>query len=184
MVVVYKISKFIHIVDIHTMQTFEVDQITYWKDPFKALLGRDRLTEFIVLDIEELDTNMNDSRAAIKQKFKQVKIQVARKSDFGVNDQTYWINSHLGGILNYNDTVLGYDLNQSNCIELDEFKHEKGYKDNHPEVVVIKKYYPKYRKKNHNRIWKLKHLEKQEGPTAENLMEEAPKQKGKKKDRG
>lgn len=69
-VLVYKISKFIHIVDINTMQTFEVDQITYWKTPFKALFGRERLTEFIVLDIETIDTNMNDSRAALKQKFK------------------------------------------------------------------------------------------------------------------
>ena len=70
LVLVYKISKFIHIVDIHTMQTFEVDMVTYWKTPFKALFGRERLTEFVVLDIEGIDTAMNDSRAAIKQKFK------------------------------------------------------------------------------------------------------------------
>lgn len=74
MVVVYKISKFIHILDIHTMQTYEIDQVSYWKNQFKCLIGRERLTEFIVLDIENIDTNMNDSRAAIKQKFKQVKI--------------------------------------------------------------------------------------------------------------
>jgi hypothetical protein len=40
--------------------------MTYWKHPFKAVLGRERLSEFIVLDIEKVDTNMNDSRAAIK----------------------------------------------------------------------------------------------------------------------
>jgi nonsense-mediated mRNA decay protein 3 len=74
MVLVYKISKFIHIVDILTMQTFEVDTITYWKNPFKAVITRERLTEFVVLDIEEMDTNMNDSRAAIKQRFKLVKL--------------------------------------------------------------------------------------------------------------
>ena len=66
MVVVYKISKFIHIIDIHTMQTYEVDPVTYWKNPFKALLGRERLTEFIVLDIENVDTDLNDSRANLK----------------------------------------------------------------------------------------------------------------------
>ena len=74
MVLVYKISKFIHIVDIHTMQTFEVDVVTYWKNPFKAVLSRERLTEFVILDIEHVDTNMNDSRAAIKQKFKLVRL--------------------------------------------------------------------------------------------------------------
>lgn len=51
-VLVYKISKFIHIVDINSMQTFEVDGMAYWKTPFKALLTRDRLSEFIVMDIE------------------------------------------------------------------------------------------------------------------------------------
>jgi len=50
------------------------------------LLNRERLTEFIILDIEKVDTNMNDSRAAIKQKFKQVRVEVARASDFGVNE--------------------------------------------------------------------------------------------------
>jgi|TARA_B110000285_G_C14962506_1_gene532389 nonsense-mediated mRNA decay protein 3 len=69
-VLVYKISKFIHIVDINSMQTFEVDGQAYWKTPFRALLTRERLTEFVVMDIENIDTNMNDSRAAIKQKFR------------------------------------------------------------------------------------------------------------------
>ena len=110
MVLVYKISKFIHIVDIHTLQTFEVDQITYWKEPFKKLLGRERLSEFVVLDIEDVDTNMNDSRAAIKQRFKLVRLQVARATDFGVNDKSYSVNCHLGEHINYNDSVLAYDL--------------------------------------------------------------------------
>jgi nonsense-mediated mRNA decay protein 3 len=66
LVLVYKISKFIHIVDINTMQTYEVDRENYWKHPFKAIMGRERLTEFIVIDIENIDTSFNDSRAALK----------------------------------------------------------------------------------------------------------------------
>lgn len=62
--------------DINTMQTYEVDNQNYWKNPFKAILTRERLIEFIVLDIEDLDTNMNDSRAAIKNKFRQIKITI------------------------------------------------------------------------------------------------------------
>ena len=31
MVLVYKISKFVHIVDIKTMRMFEIDKATYWK---------------------------------------------------------------------------------------------------------------------------------------------------------
>jgi nonsense-mediated mRNA decay protein 3 len=78
MVLVYKISKYIHILDIQTMHTFEVEESAYWKNPFKAFLSRESLKEFVVLNIEHLDTNLNDSRAAIKQKFKHVKLEVAR----------------------------------------------------------------------------------------------------------
>lgn len=66
-VLVYKISTFVHIVDIHTMQTFEIDAVTYWKDMFTALCSRDRLTEFVVVNIEETDmSDLNVSRAAIR----------------------------------------------------------------------------------------------------------------------
>lgn len=51
MVLVYKISQSVHFLDIKTMQTFEIDKATYWKDMFKACIGRDRLSEFVVLDI-------------------------------------------------------------------------------------------------------------------------------------
>ena len=66
LVLVYKISTFVHIVDVFTMQTYEVDQVTYWKYPFTALCGRDRLTEFVVLNIENTDFEVNVSRAAAK----------------------------------------------------------------------------------------------------------------------
>ena len=120
MVLVYKISKFVHIVDIKTMQTFEIDKQTYWKDSFKAVLGRDRLSEFIVLGIENIDNDFNSSRAALRQRFRQVQVEVARKEDFGVNDRTFIVNTHLGEILNFNDTVLAYDLEQASKGELDE----------------------------------------------------------------
>jgi nonsense-mediated mRNA decay protein 3 len=66
MVLVYKISKAVHFVDIKTMQTFELDRAAYWKDIFKATLGRDRLSEFVVLNIENMDNDFNSSRAALK----------------------------------------------------------------------------------------------------------------------
>jgi nonsense-mediated mRNA decay protein 3 len=72
MVLVYKISKFVHFVDVKTMQTFEIDKATYFKDMFKAVLGRDRLSEFVVINIENIDNDFNSSRAAIRQKFRQV----------------------------------------------------------------------------------------------------------------
>lgn len=66
LVLVYKISTFVHIVDVITMQTYEVDQVTYWKHTFTGLCSKDRLTEFTVLNIENTDFNTNISRAAEK----------------------------------------------------------------------------------------------------------------------
>jgi len=70
MVLVYKISTSVHIVDIKSMQTFEIDKATYWQNSFKAVLGRDRLSEFVVINIENVDNDNNSSRAAIRQKFR------------------------------------------------------------------------------------------------------------------
>lgn len=156
MVLVYKISQFVHIVDIKTMQTFEIDKKAYWQHQFKAVLGRDRMTEYIVLNIENVDNDFNSSRAALRQRFRQVQVEVARTADFGKNDTTFIVNTHLGEILNFNDTVLGYDMEQANISEID------GYKEidlNLPDVILVKKTFPKLRKRQRNRFWKLKHFE-------------------------
>lgn len=121
MVLVYKISKYIHILDINTMQTYEVDESCYWNNPFKALLGRESLTEFVVTEVEQIDTNMNDSRAALKQRFHHCRLQVQRLVDFKQNETKFSVFSHLGGVLSAGDRVMGYDLAQINSRELDEF---------------------------------------------------------------
>lgn len=46
-----------------------------------------------------------------------VQVEVQRSADYGVNDTTFIVNTHLGDILNYNDTVLGYDLESMNLVE-------------------------------------------------------------------
>ena len=127
------------------MRTYEIDQNTYWKYQFTALAGRDRLSEFIVLNIENTDYEVNVSRAALKQRFKMVQVEVVRAADFGHNDRTFIINTHLGESLNYNDTVLGYDLDAINLMQLDEMSNEKFLRV--PPVILVKKTYPKFRRR-------------------------------------
>jgi len=55
LVLVYKVTQFVHIVDIHTMRTHEIASSIYWEHLFKAVAGRERLTEFLILSVEELD---------------------------------------------------------------------------------------------------------------------------------
>ena len=110
LILVYKITTAVHIVDVHTMRTHEIDSTNYWKFMFKALCGRELLTRFIVLNVEEVDFDVNTSRAAARQKFRMVRLEVARESEFGVVDRTFIVNTHLGEFINFNDTVWGYDL--------------------------------------------------------------------------
>ena len=140
------------------MQTFEIDKMNFWKDSFRACLSRERMSEFIVLNIENMDNDFNSSRAAVRQKFRQVQVEIARSTDFGVNDKTYIVNTHLGEILNFNDTVLGYDLEQASLSGLDQYHETNRYV---PEIVLVKKTFPKLRRRQKNRYWKLKHFEKQ-----------------------
>lgn len=156
MVLITKISQAVHIVDIKTMQTHEIDKATYWQTQFSAVLGRDRLSEFIVLNIENIDNDFNTSKAAIRQRFRQIQVEVARKEDFGSNDRTFIVNTHLGEVLNFNDTVLGYDLLQNSIGDLDDYEKVDKYM---PDIVLVKKTYPKFRKRQRNRIWKLKHFD-------------------------
>lgn len=82
-------------------------------------------------------------------------------SDFGINETTFWVNTHLGELITYNDCVLGYDLEQINNNTLDQIKQVHPQL---PDVILIRKYFPKYRKNlnKHKRNWKLKHLTKEE----------------------
>ena len=111
LILVYKVTTSVHIVDVHTMRTHEIDTTNYWKYMFKALCSRECLTKFIVLDVQDVDFDFDTSRAAARQKFRMVRLEVARESEFGVNDRTFIVNTHLGEFINFNDTVWGYDIN-------------------------------------------------------------------------
>ena len=60
-------------------------------------------------------------------------------------------------MIDYNDTVLGYDIEQANCTEFKEFESNYKCKYPLPEIIVVKK---TQGKRTQKRIWKLKHLDK------------------------
>ena len=110
LILVYKVTTSVHIVDVHTMRTHEIDTTNYWKYMFKAICTRNLLTKFVVLNVEDVDFDFNTSRAAARQKFRMVRLEIARESEFGVSDRTFIVNTHLGEHINFMDTVEGYDL--------------------------------------------------------------------------
>ena len=70
------------------------------------MMHQKQLIEFVVLDIEPL--NVQNGRHQLAD------IEIARSSDFGRNDITFNVKTHLGNVLHPGDIVLGYDLTTAN----------------------------------------------------------------------
>ena len=81
-----------------------------------------------------------------------------------MNDNTYFVRTHLGKFLHPGDSVMGYMLTGTNFNnnEFDDIETSNAYGSTVPDVVLIKKHYPN-RRKNHRRNWKLKRIAKDKG---------------------
>lgn len=114
------------------------------------------LVEFIIMDIEPTPTRNG--------RWLLAEATVARASDLGVNDRTYFTRTHLGGLLQPGDSAMGYLLNGTNFNnpEYDAIEESNTYSSIIPDVVLVKKHYPN-RRRNRRRNWKLKRMAKDEG---------------------
>ncbi|PLB55194.1 NMD protein affecting ribosome stability and mRNA decay [Aspergillus steynii IBT 23096] len=146
----YRVGNSLNLMDPTSLQTTDVTTNTYWRTPFKTLADVTELKEFIILDIEP--TGQTNG------KWHLAEATVARASDLGSNDITYFTRTHLGGILHVGDSVLGYHLagtifNDDNY-EAIESSHQYG--STLPDVVLVKKFYA--RKKPKSRAWRVKRM--------------------------
>jgi nonsense-mediated mRNA decay protein 3 len=164
------VGSHIHLTDPRTLQQVELHAPVFWKKPFVPLCTREHLRRFVVLDVCPLnnthhprlasgqgrvgggdggsgeriggkDKSHGVRRATVGgQKLSLAEVTVARLSDFGKNDQTYAIVSHLGALLKAGDHVQGYDL-LSRTIEATDYPSLKGRGDQVPEIVLVSKVY-------------------------------------------
>ncbi|GAM17566.1 hypothetical protein SAMD00019534_007410 [Acytostelium subglobosum LB1] len=147
-VLVTKVSNLIHVIDPNTLQSGEINALSFWSHPFRSLCGQKQLVEFVVLDV-----TLTGER---KGKFAMADIQVARSSDFGSNDTTFYIRTHLGNLFNAGDMALGYDLSTA-VLNDNDFTSIKT-KQQVPEVILVKKTYSHI---NYQRHWRTKRLNKE-----------------------
>ncbi|KAJ4164487.1 hypothetical protein LMH87_006160 [Akanthomyces muscarius] len=156
LVLCHKIGTAIYLMDPQTLQTADISCPIYWRAPFSSLADSSQLVEFIVMDVE-LTGKTNG-------KWRLGEVTVARAVDLGSNDTTYFTRTHLGGLLQAGDSVMGYLLNGSNFNNGDWEAMEASnvYSSMLPDVVLVKKHYPS-RKKNKKRSWKLRRMNKDEG---------------------
>jgi nonsense-mediated mRNA decay protein 3 len=133
----------VHLLDPSTLRTTDVPTTTYWRQPFFALADIPEMVEFVVLDVE--------FSGRTKGKLALADIEVARSSDMGSNDDTYWVKSHLGGILHPGDTAMGYFLANSN-LNNPEYEGMLKSIQNLPDVVLVKKIFPERQKRKPGKI--------------------------------
>lgn len=174
----HKVTNTIQLIDPLTLKLVDINSKIYYDFPFTSIATQNELIEFVVLDINVIDSlyaeqqyNINDMRAFNRQnstlnnKLQLASVTVAKASDFGNNDTVYEnIITHLGSYLNEGDSVLGYDLNQINFSDLEDQLTDR-VRNNLPEIVLVKKHYPNAKERQRQRkfeLRRLKKLEKQE----------------------
>lgn len=152
----YRVGTSINLIDPSTLQTADVSTPIYWRSPFTSLADVQELVEFIVMDIEPVGPQ--------KGRFVLAEATVARSSDLGVNDKTYYTRTHLGGILHPGDTVMGYHLSGTNFNnpQFEALEESNAHSAAIPDVVLVKKFYAR-KKKSRSRKWRLKRMNKEEG---------------------
>lgn len=145
-----KVSNSLQFIDPNTLKIADLTASMYWRQPFPSLLDATQLIEFIVLDVEPTGD--------VRGKHVLADIEVCRASDMGHNDKSFYIRTHLGGILHPGDSCLGYYLINTN---FNSELWDTIDQSNAPEVVIVKKHYARKSKKSKNRKWKLKRMAKE-----------------------
>ena len=151
----HRVGTSVNLMDPNTLQTADLSTPVYWRSPFAPIADVQELVEFIVMDIEP--TGTQNGRWVLGE------ATVARASDLGANDTTYFTRTHLGGILHPGDSVMGYHLTGTNFnnSEFEAIANNRKLADTIPDVMLVKKFYPRS-KKNKSRNWRVKRMPREE----------------------
>lgn len=130
----------------------------YWRYPFTSICNPKQLVEYVVIDIEPImdkERKLFPGQGTISMKHVLADAWIVKASELGINDNTIHTRTHLGHVLKPGDSVLGYNVEDSN---INDVNFEKLDKQTVPDVVLVKKYYGDKAARRRQRIWKLKHL--------------------------
>lgn len=162
-VLVTRVSQSITVIDPLSLATAEISSPVYWKYPFRAMMSVKQATEYTIIDIDNSDHR--------KGKYILADATVARSSDYGRNDNTTPIRTHLGNLLNPGDLALGFDV--ANAVYNEGLV--VGYKRlDIPDVLLFKKTYEK-RNRSKRRKWRLQRLNME---LDDSLMDPAMRRRG------
>ncbi|KAK3885813.1 hypothetical protein Pcinc_010007 [Petrolisthes cinctipes] len=162
--VVQRVTNNICLIDPCTAQLAEVSSSVYWRSPFASLCTSRRLKEFVVMETEDADVNYFTGQGQISHKHQVAEVWVQRASELGT-DKMIFCRTHLGNLLNPGDTVLGFELGQSN---VSDTNIDAMNQDHLPDVVLVRKIYADKATRNRKRRWKLRHLGVDEDASSQN----------------
>ena len=172
-----RVGNSIQLLDPATLQSCDISSAMYWRTPFESLATVSDLIEFTVLDIEPDGRSkgkyvLADAQVAVAGAFRSSSGKtdgpeedlIMDYESSGLTNQIFHTRTHLGGILQPGDTVLGYHLTNANY-NSDDFAQLAS--ERVPDVILVKKTYPNRRKKNKPRNWKLRSIGKEAGEEGE-----------------
>lgn len=160
---VYRITNSIHIIDVSSGQIAEISATVYWrynsKTHFNSICNPKQLIEYVVMDIEIIrheNKRVFPGQGSISDKHVIADVWLVKASELGINDNPIHTRTHLGHILKPGDSVLGYNLKDSN---INDVNLDKLSEDTIPDIILVKKFYGHDKAaRRRARIWKLKHL--------------------------
>jgi len=153
LVLCHKISNIIYFIDPFTLQVGEIaDPTRYWAHSFRPISTRERLVEFVVLDIDIIGSHGRHNNG----KYALAEATVVKAQTMDKSSKSYITYTHLGNILNVGDSVYGYDLENANFNDADIAPMKS--RQVRSEIILVKKAYPLRRQKTRQRHWKLAQL--------------------------
>ncbi|GMH50260.1 hypothetical protein TrVE_jg7954 [Triparma verrucosa] len=130
------------IVDPVTGQIGTISGGDFWGNYFRPLVtaARSRMGRYVVLDQTPVwEEKNNAKRQTSKQKRRVAELTLMKESDMGSSDSQVVVRSHLGYLCKSGDTVLCYNLTDTNIV--DDEARENLEKTNMQDVVVVRKLY-------------------------------------------
>lgn len=154
-----RVTQQIYLIDPRSLKTAEINAMNYFKYPFVSIVGTKQLVSFTVIDVERRTESSVRGHGPQSEKHVLADAWVVKTSELGVNESYTHCRTHLGHLLNPGDQVLGYDLKNSNCNDLNYDKFMEKAADQGTDVILVKKVYGEKSERKASRKWKLKRLQ-------------------------
>ena len=163
--IINRVTSNISVINPKSGQIAEISSTMYYKKPFGTLCTSKKLVEFIVMEIDDAKVTQFKGQGQLSKRHQVKEVWVEKASELGEGKQ-FFCYTHLGHLLSHGDSVLGFDVRNSN---LNDENFDKLRDVDIPDVVLVKKIYADKATRNRRRRWKLKHLNVEDDANSQNM---------------